>query len=181
MNFRFPHDHDLDPTPRAAGSEPFRFTPSLLDPNSSAFHDFANQPAGIYTPAQPQQHHHHHHHGGYGGVTDVLQTPNFGLSLDTPLGLSGGATSMAHHNDHSQYISMSQTLQAQQFHGFSAFTPTGIQPQYVEPGYGRAPSGPGSPMDISGVDPGLHLHGMHQTGYRQEQHTPQIDPYNTEK
>ena len=41
--------YDLDPTPRAAGS-PFRFTPSLLDPNSSPFAAFANQPPGYYTP-----------------------------------------------------------------------------------------------------------------------------------
>ena len=40
--------YDMDPTPKAGAS--FRFTPSLLDPNSSAFAAFANQPPGYYTP-----------------------------------------------------------------------------------------------------------------------------------
>jgi hypothetical protein len=43
-----PSMYDLDPTPKA--SAPFRFTPSLLDPNSSAFAAFAAQPPGYYTP-----------------------------------------------------------------------------------------------------------------------------------
>jgi hypothetical protein len=38
----------MDPTPKAGA--PFRFTPSLLDPNSSAFAAFAAQPPGYYTP-----------------------------------------------------------------------------------------------------------------------------------
>jgi hypothetical protein len=41
--------YDMDPTPKATGA-PFRFTPSLLDPNSSAFAAFAAQPPGYYTP-----------------------------------------------------------------------------------------------------------------------------------
>jgi len=40
---------DLDPTPKASGVH-FRFTPSLLDPNSSPFAAFAAQPPGYYTP-----------------------------------------------------------------------------------------------------------------------------------
>jgi hypothetical protein len=40
--------YDMDPTPKAGA--PFRFTPSLLDPNSSAFAAFAAQPPGYYTP-----------------------------------------------------------------------------------------------------------------------------------
>ena len=40
---------DQDPTPRAS-HEPWRFTPSLLDPNSYAFNSFANAPPGYYTP-----------------------------------------------------------------------------------------------------------------------------------
>jgi len=40
--------YDMDPTPKAGAG--FRFTPSLLDPNSSAFAAFANQPPGYYTP-----------------------------------------------------------------------------------------------------------------------------------
>jgi len=39
----------MDPTPKAHGA-PFPFTPSLLDPNSSAFAAFAAQPPVYYTP-----------------------------------------------------------------------------------------------------------------------------------
>lgn len=42
--------YDLDPTPKASGASHFRLTPSLLDPNSSAFAAFAAQPPGYYTP-----------------------------------------------------------------------------------------------------------------------------------
>jgi CP2 transcription factor len=41
--------YDLDPIPKAPEST-FRFTPSLLDPNSSAFAAFAAQSPGYYTP-----------------------------------------------------------------------------------------------------------------------------------
>ena len=41
---------DLDPTLEASTGASFRFTPSLLDPNSSAFAAFAAQPPGYYTP-----------------------------------------------------------------------------------------------------------------------------------
>jgi CP2 transcription factor len=40
--------YDLDPTPKAGAG--FRFTPSLLDPTSSAFAAFAAQPPCYYTP-----------------------------------------------------------------------------------------------------------------------------------
>lgn len=42
--------YDLDPTPKASSGAPFRFTPSLLDPNSHAFAAFAEQPPAYYTP-----------------------------------------------------------------------------------------------------------------------------------
>lgn len=40
---------DLDLTSRGS-NEPWGFTPSLLDPNSFAFSQFANQPPQYYTP-----------------------------------------------------------------------------------------------------------------------------------
>ncbi|KAJ2971706.1 hypothetical protein NQ176_g7560 [Zarea fungicola] len=45
-----PEFHDQDPTPRAANNDPWRFTPSLLDPNSFAFSAFGHANNGIYTP-----------------------------------------------------------------------------------------------------------------------------------
>lgn len=68
-----------DPTPRAL--QDFRFTPSLMDPNSVAFMSFANQPPGYYTPTP-------------GGMTTLyhssagdLHTPTLGLNLTTPISL----------------------------------------------------------------------------------------------
>jgi hypothetical protein len=74
----------MDPTPKAHGA-PFRFTPSLLDPNSSAFAAFAAQPPGYYTPTP----------GGttMGFQSYELNTPAF--QTDTPDSLT-----------HSQHASM---------------------------------------------------------------------------
>ncbi|KAH8692671.1 putative CP2 transcription factor [Talaromyces proteolyticus] len=57
-----------DPTPRAL--QDIRFTPSVLDPNSFQFMDFANQPPGYYTP-------------NTGGMTTIYH-PQAG-DLHTPL------------------------------------------------------------------------------------------------
>ncbi|KAF1946578.1 hypothetical protein EJ02DRAFT_215150 [Clathrospora elynae] len=71
---------DQDPTPRG-NTEPWRFTPSLLDPNSFAFTSFANQPPGYYTPTP----------GGtntlYQSQAGDLHTPGFSFGLGTPLSL----------------------------------------------------------------------------------------------
>lgn len=72
---------DLDPTPRGS-HEPWRFTPSMLDPNSFAFHSFANQPPGYYTPTPGGTNTLYHHQAG------DLHTPSgFTMGLGTPLSL----------------------------------------------------------------------------------------------
>jgi hypothetical protein len=73
---------DLDPTPRAQ-HEPWRFTPSLLDPNSFAFTTFANQPPGYYTPTPGGTNTLYHNQAG------DLHTPGMGMGmgLGTPLSL----------------------------------------------------------------------------------------------
>jgi hypothetical protein len=69
---------DLDPTPRAQ-ADPWRFTPSLLDPNSLAFTSFANQPPTYYTPPGGNNALFHSQAGD-------LHTPSMGdLGLETPL------------------------------------------------------------------------------------------------
>lgn len=72
---------DLDPTPRAQHNDPWRFTPSMLDPNSFAFSNFANQPPGYYTPTPGGSHTLYHNQAG------DLHTPGMGLGmgLGTPL------------------------------------------------------------------------------------------------
>ena len=65
--------HDHDPTPRAS-NEPWRFTPSLMDPDSFSFNNFANAPPGYYTPTP--------------GGTNTLFHPQTG-DLQTPVGMAG--------------------------------------------------------------------------------------------
>lgn len=77
------HDafHDQDPTPRAS-NEPWRFTPSLMDPNSFAFTNFANAPPGYYTPTPGGTNTLYHPQAG------DLHTPTlFGMGLGTPLSM----------------------------------------------------------------------------------------------
>ncbi|CAJ2509262.1 Uu.00g142880.m01.CDS01 [Anthostomella pinea] len=73
---------DQDPTPRASAAE-WRFTPSLLDPNSFSFSAFANQPPGYYTPTPGGTNTLYHPQAG------DLHTPSLGLGmgLGTPLSL----------------------------------------------------------------------------------------------
>jgi hypothetical protein len=60
-------------------ADTWRFTPSLMDPNSYAFSAFANQPPGYYTPTP----------GGFGTLyhpqAGDLHTP--GMGMNTPLSL----------------------------------------------------------------------------------------------
>lgn len=148
---RFGHEHeDLDPTPRAP-SEPFRFTPSLLDPNSSAFAAFANQPPpGLFTPTPgggSTLYNSHSHHD--------LQTPNIGISIGTPLSMPNTATAMprptASEDDYN-----TQTIQPHQFQNYQPFTQS-LHAGYLDPSHfhPRPPSGPGSPMDVGETADGL--------------------------
>lgn len=79
----FGDDHDLkdlDPTPRA-NQDQWRFTPSMLDPNSFAFTSFANQPPGYYTPTPGGTNTVYHNQAG------DLHTPGFSMGLGTPLSM----------------------------------------------------------------------------------------------
>ncbi|KAF2869004.1 CP2 transcription factor-domain-containing protein [Massariosphaeria phaeospora] len=86
----FPDHEDIkdqDPTPRGS-AEQWRFTPSLLDPNSFSFASFANQPPGYYTPTPGGTNTLYHSQAG------DLHTPGFSFGLGTPLSLptsEGGA------------------------------------------------------------------------------------------
>ncbi|KAK0725319.1 CP2 transcription factor-domain-containing protein [Lasiosphaeris hirsuta] len=145
---------DQDPTPRAS-NEPWRFTPSLLDPGSFSFANFANQPSGYYTPTPGGTNTLYHPQAG------DLHTPSLslGMGLGTPLsmpttegGAHPGATTMDlagfHHSFHP--------------HSFQHFNPF-IQPPQPQPSF--APSSfvhqdtgyetmdqDGSPMDSDPAD-----------------------------
>lgn len=78
--------YDLDPTPKASTGAHFRFTPSLLDPNSTAFATFAAQPPGYYTPT-PGISTLGPHSYGLGTTTETFNTSD-ALSHPTPNALA---------------------------------------------------------------------------------------------
>jgi hypothetical protein len=110
---------DQDPTPRAS-AEPWRFTPSLLDPNSFTFSAFANQPPGYYTPTPGGTNTIYHPQAG------DLHTPTLGLNmgLGTPLSLS---TTEAGLHASSQMMDLSHFNHGMQQHHFQHFTNPFIQ------------------------------------------------------
>jgi hypothetical protein len=71
---------DLDQTPKAPHDQ-WRFTPSIMDPNSFAFTSFANQPPGYYTPTPGGVNTLYHSQAG------DLHTPGMGMNIGTPLSL----------------------------------------------------------------------------------------------
>ena len=97
--------YDLDPTPKATGT-PFRFTPSLLDPNSSAFDAFANQPPVYYTPTPGGSTLGFQSYEMSGGAnTQTFNTPD-SLSHPNPNAMSAPSIFQQHlqNPDHSNYM-----------------------------------------------------------------------------
>jgi len=105
---------DLDPTPRGQ-HEPWRFTPSLLDPNSFAFSAFANQPPGYYTPTPGGTNTLYHNQAG------DLHTPGMGMGmgLGTPLSLPTSADGM--HASTMMDMSAFSHQMPPQFHNYNPF------------------------------------------------------------
>ncbi|KNG47659.1 cp2 transcription factor family protein [Stemphylium lycopersici] len=116
---------DQDPTPRG-NTEPWRFTPSLLDPNSFAFTSFANQPPGYYTPTPGGTNTLYHSQAG------DLHTPGFSFGLGTPLSLptseggvhAGQLAPGAHLHGFNPHALGS--------HHFQNVNPFGMQPQHSQ-------------------------------------------------
>ncbi|KAJ3490521.1 hypothetical protein NLG97_g5762 [Lecanicillium saksenae] len=84
-----PEFHDQDPTPRA-NNDPWRFTPSLLDPNSFAFSAFGHGNAGLFTPGihgPPQM---------YQSQAGDLHTPTMAMlqGVATPFGAPASLEAM---------------------------------------------------------------------------------------
>jgi hypothetical protein len=128
-----PHHEDIkdqDPTPRAQ-HEPWRFTPSLLDPNSFAFTTFANQPPGYYTPTPGGTNTLYHNQAG------DLHTPGMGMGMGIGLGtpFSMPATEVGVHPGPVMDFSSYGHMQPHPFQNYNPFT---AQPQPQQPSY--APS-----------------------------------------
>lgn len=149
-----PHEDiikDLDPTPKAQ-HEPWRFTPSLLDPNSFAFSNFANQPPGYYTPTPGGSNTLYHNQAG------DLHTPGMGMGMNigTPMSMptldlnvhAGSMMDMsALHPQHlhpNQFQNYNPFGQQQDHHHQTAYAPSSFVHQ--DTGY-ETMEHDGSPMD----------------------------------
>ncbi|KAI0475432.1 CP2 transcription factor-domain-containing protein [Xylariaceae sp. FL0804] len=119
---------DQDPTPRASGAE-WRFTPSLLDPNSFSFNTFANQPPGYYTPTPGGTNTLYHPQAG------DLHTPSLGMGmgLGTPLSLPTSESNIHAGPGMMDLSHFQHGLAPQQFHqNFAPFMQhTPSQPTYA--------------------------------------------------
>jgi hypothetical protein len=164
---------DQDPTPRAS-NEPWRFTPSLLDPGSFAFAGFGSQPGGYYTPTPGGTNTIYHPQAG------DLHTPtlSLGMGLGTPLSMpttEGGMHSGAapidiagfHHGFHPHH----------QFQHFNPFIqPPPPQPSFAPSSFLHQDTGyetmdqDGSPMDS---DPAEDRIGSIESNF-QGHHSPMM-------
>lgn len=106
----------MDPTPRGS-NEPWRFTPSLLDPSSFAFAAFANQPSGYYTPAPGGANTLYHSQAG------DLHTPGMGIHLGTPLSLPAPDGSIHSMSSMDMQGFNPHLLQTHSFHNADPFAP----------------------------------------------------------
>ncbi|KAL9110343.1 MAG: hypothetical protein Q9227_005074 [Pyrenula ochraceoflavens] len=94
---------DPNITPKGIQDQ-WRFTPSLMDPNSFAFTSFANQPPGYYTPTPGGVNTLYHNQAG------DLHTP--GMGMNTPLSLphsahnlpAGDSVDLHHYQAHHQLM-----------------------------------------------------------------------------
>ncbi|TLD06626.1 uncharacterized protein PgNI_08426 [Pyricularia grisea] len=131
---------DQDPTPRASGNELFKFTPSLMDPNSFSFANFANAPPGYYTPTPGGTNTLYHPQAG------DLHTPSLGLGMGIGTPLSMPTTEAAHMHSTTAMIDMGgyhhgihpPHPQQHQFHPQAQFHHPFIQPP--QPQQSFAPS-----------------------------------------
>ncbi|KAK4247172.1 CP2 transcription factor-domain-containing protein [Corynascus novoguineensis] len=139
---------DQDPTPRAS-NDPWRFTPSLLDPGSFSFANFANQPPGYYTPTPGGTNTIYHPQAG------DLHTPTLGIGmgLGTPLSMpnsEGAVHSGAGPMDMTAFHQGFHPQQFQQFNPFIQAPPP--QPSFAPSSFMHHDTGyetmdQGSPMD----------------------------------
>lgn len=150
---------DPDATPKGLHDN-WRFTPSLMDPNSFAFSNFANQPPGYYTPTPGGVNTLYHSQAG------DLHRPSMSMSIGTPLSLpqTGNAPSAASVNVPLQHY-QPHLLQPHQFENVSNYAPQPVFApssflQHKDSGYeAMSQSPPQSPtkVDMGLLPPGADL------------------------
>lgn len=102
-------------TTPGGSQEPWRLTPSLLDPNSFTFASFANQPPGYYTPTPGGTNTLYHSQAG------DLHTPGMGIGVGTPLSLPTSEAGVHIASGLNLHGFGSHGMQDQHFHDLSAF------------------------------------------------------------
>lgn len=139
---------DHDATPKGF-QDPWRFTPSLMDPNSFAFASFANQPPGYYTPTPGGVNTLYHSQAG------DLHTPGMGMNVGTPLSLPHNGPAMPADAAADMHHFHPQMLQHQFQNPFSAQPqPTSFAPStfvHQDSGYEPMNSSENSPLDSMNV------------------------------
>jgi len=116
-----------------------------MDPTSAAFAAFANQPPGLFTPTtgmdgSPT------YESGNPMASHGLETPSIGISIGTPPSLTNRTTLPP-----VTAVFVPPTIQPHQFQSYQPFSQS-MHNGYINPSQydGCPPSGPGSPMDITG-------------------------------
>ncbi|KAK4157685.1 Grainyhead-like protein 2 [Chaetomidium leptoderma] len=145
---------DQDPTPRGS-NDPWRFTPSLLDPGSFSFASFANHPPGYYTPTPGGTNTIYHPQAG------DLHTPTLGMSmgLGTPLSMPNSDGAVHSGAGPMDIAGFHHGFHPQQFQPFNAFIQAPPPQQSFAPasfmhqdtGY-ETMDQDGSPMDSDHAD-----------------------------
>ncbi|KAI9809645.1 MAG: hypothetical protein M1825_000077 [Sarcosagium campestre] len=148
---------DGEATPKG-NHDLWRFTPSLLDPNSFAFASFANQPPGYYTPTPGGTNTIYHNQAG------DLHTPSMGFGAGTPLSMptSETAVSLAASIEMPAF-----TLHNMHGHHFNSFDPF-AQPTSFAPSHFQNQPTDYEPLNASGnVSPTQDLGFMNTDGLPQ--------------
>ena len=140
-------DHEVTPK---GFQDHWRFTPSLMDPNSFAFASFANQPPGYYTPTPGGMNTLYHSQAG------DLHTPGMGMNVGTPLSLPQTAHGMHADSAVDMHQFHPQLLQQHQFHDPFAQpqTQTSFAPSsfvHQDSGYEAMNSNENSPIENMGM------------------------------
>ncbi|KAK4042962.1 CP2 transcription factor-domain-containing protein [Parachaetomium inaequale] len=144
---------DQDPTPRAS-NDPWRFTPSLLDPGSFSFTNFASQPPGYYNPTPGGTNTIYHSQAG------DLHTPTMGLGmgLQTPLSMPNSEGAVHSGAGPIDMAGFHPGFHPQQFQQFNPFIqPPQPQPSFAPSSFLHTDTGyetmdQGSPMDSDHAD-----------------------------
>jgi hypothetical protein len=141
-----------EPTPKSL-HDPWRLTPSLLDPNSFAFTSFANQPPAYYAATTPGS-----MGMSYHNQAGDLHTPNMAINLVAPLAIPTAADAAPNAHSAIDMFHFHRPFVSHQGHGMDPFA----QPHSFSPRtFLRRDSGydPLDPSVEPSPDRNLHING----------------------